>query len=111
MGGERRGEKEFRPTEGCWDVVRETFRAHVSNVRKIGVHRIVWLLSVTRHEDSAWYHHLLVILWHLNRKRCSGDKAADRAVFEPICQALSKRLADLFESQQTPLKRAMEKLA
>jgi DNA-binding transcriptional ArsR family regulator len=36
-------------------------------------------------------------------------KAADRAAFEPICQALSKRLADLFESQQTPLKRAMEK--
>ena len=36
-------------------------------------------------------------------------KAADRAAFEPICQALSKRLADLFESQQAPLKRAMEK--
>ena len=36
-------------------------------------------------------------------------KAADRAAFEPICQALSKRLADLFESQQTPLKRVMEK--
>jgi hypothetical protein len=36
-------------------------------------------------------------------------KAADRAAFEPICQALSKRLADLFEAQQTPLKRVMEK--
>ena len=36
-------------------------------------------------------------------------KAADRTAFEPICQALSKRLADLFESQQTPLKRVMEK--
>jgi DNA-binding transcriptional ArsR family regulator len=36
-------------------------------------------------------------------------KAADRAAFEPICQALSKRLADLFESQQAPLKRVMEK--
>lgn len=70
MGGERRGEKEFGPPEGRWDVVRETFRAHVSSVRKIGVHRIVWLLSVTRHEDSAWCHHLLVILWHLNSNRC-----------------------------------------
>jgi len=38
-------------------------------------------------------------------------KAADRAAFEPICQALSKRLADLFESQQAPLKRAMAKTA
>jgi DNA-binding transcriptional ArsR family regulator len=36
-------------------------------------------------------------------------RAADRAAFEPICQALSKRLADLFEAQQTPLKRVMEK--
>jgi DNA-binding transcriptional ArsR family regulator len=36
-------------------------------------------------------------------------KAVDRAAFEPICQALSKRLADLFEAQQAPLKRAMEK--
>jgi DNA-binding transcriptional ArsR family regulator len=36
-------------------------------------------------------------------------RAADRAAFEPICQALSKRLADLFESQQAPLKHAMEK--
>jgi len=36
-------------------------------------------------------------------------KAADRAAFEPICQALSKNLADLFEMQQAPLKRAMEK--
>lgn len=36
-------------------------------------------------------------------------KAADRAAFEPICRALSKRLADLFESQQTPLKRVMKK--
>lgn len=35
--------------------------------------------------------------------------AADRAQFEPICQALAKRLADLFESQQTQLKRVMEK--
>ena len=36
-------------------------------------------------------------------------KAADRAAFEPICRALSERLADLFESQQTSLKRAMKK--
>ena len=36
-------------------------------------------------------------------------RTADRAAFDPICQVLSKRLADLFEAQQIPLKRAMEK--
>jgi DNA-binding transcriptional ArsR family regulator len=36
-------------------------------------------------------------------------KAADRAAFEPICQAMSKRVADLFDKQQTQFKLAIEK--
>jgi DNA-binding transcriptional ArsR family regulator len=36
-------------------------------------------------------------------------KAADRAAFEPICRAMSERLADLFEKQRTQLKLAIEK--
>jgi hypothetical protein len=36
-------------------------------------------------------------------------KAADREAFEPICRAMSERLADLFEKQQTQLKLAIEK--
>src|SRR6202011_3933356 len=72
---ESRGEKEFGTPEGRRDVVRQTFRAHASSVREFGVHRIVRLLSVTRHKDSAWYHQLLVILWHLNSNRGAGDSA------------------------------------
>ena len=35
--------------------------------------------------------------------------AADRATFEPICRAMSERLAELFEKQQSQLKRCIEK--
>ena len=36
-------------------------------------------------------------------------KAADRAAFEPICRAMSERVAELFEKQQTQLKLAIKK--
>ncbi len=36
-------------------------------------------------------------------------KAADRAGFEPICRAMSERLADLFEKQQSQFKLVIEK--
>jgi DNA-binding transcriptional ArsR family regulator len=36
-------------------------------------------------------------------------KAADRAAFEPICQALAERIAQLFDKQQAQFKRAIEK--
>ena len=36
-------------------------------------------------------------------------KAADRAAFEPICQAMSERIAELFDKQQAQFKLAIEK--
>ena len=36
-------------------------------------------------------------------------KFADRAVFEPICRAMSERLAELFERQQAQFKLAIKK--
>jgi DNA-binding transcriptional ArsR family regulator len=36
-------------------------------------------------------------------------KATDRAAFEPICQAMSERIAELFDKQQAQFKLAIEK--
>ena len=51
----------------------------------------------------------VVLSGHVCNCHFPAVKAADRVVFEPICQAMAERIAELFDKQQAEFELAIQK--
>jgi hypothetical protein len=81
--GDGRGKQEVWNIEGCRDVVRQTIRPRAPSIGQMRVHRVVWLLGVTHHEDSEAHLRSIIVRFEVSAISLAAKKGCPRALGAP----------------------------